>query len=158
MLIPFLTGLLLIVSYALWRGGAPERADALVFVLMAVFQFSGRLFFDRVFSTVDLLGFATDLLALAGFTLIALQANRIWPLFIAAMQLLSCVSHFGREVSDKVEPLVYAVLMAGPTAVGQVILLAGTLAHRRRIKRGIRMESWTPGTVLPAWMPGFLTR
>lgn len=158
MLIPFLTAFTLIIGYALWRGGAPERAGALVFILMALFQYSGRLFFDRVFSTVDVFGVVTDLLAFSGFTLIALQANRIWPLFIAAMQLLSCASHFGREVSSKVEPLVYSVLIAGPTTVALVILLIGTMAHQLRIKRGAPLPSWVKGARFPAWTPDFLTR
>ena len=158
MLVTFIFALTIVVGYALWRGGAPERSGALVFILMAVLQYTGRLFFDRVFQAVDPLNLAVDLFAFASFTLIALHANRIWPLFIAAMQLLSCASHFGRGVSHKVEQLVYAVLMAGPTVAALIILLIGTLVHRARVKRGVQTASWTKGTTWPAWIPEFLTR
>ncbi len=107
-------------------------------------------------NTVDLLILSADLFALAGFTLLALWANRIWPLFIAALQLLSCASHFGREISSKVEPRVYAVLMLGPTVAALVVLLIGTLAQRVRIKRGVHLPSWSKGTALPRWFPAFL--
>lgn len=158
MLFAFVSALTLVVAYAMWRGGAPERGGALVFIVMAVLQYTGRLFFDRVFETVDLLSFSVDLFAFASFTFIALQANRRWPLFLAAMQLLSCVSHFGREVSGKVEPLVYATLKARPTIAALVILLIGTLVHRARVKRGVQIASWTAGTTWPTWVPEFLTR
>lgn len=156
MLIPFLFGFAIVVSYAMWSGGAPERAGAVVFILMALVQYPGRLIFDRVFNDIDPLSFSVDLFAFAGFTIIALWANRTWPLFIAAMQLLSCASHFGRELSSKVEPLVYALLKAGPTIAALVILMIGTLTHRARIRRGVRLASWTDDTTLPAWLPAFL--
>lgn len=158
MLIPFLIGFTIVVSYALWRGSAPERAGALIFILMAVLQYGGRLVLSRVFDTVDLLYLAADLFAFISFTLLALSANRIWPLFVAAAELLSCASHFGREISSKVEPLVYAVLTAGPTIVALAILLIGTLAHHSRTRRGVRLASWTKDTTFPRWVPAFLRR
>lgn len=158
MLIPFLIGFTFVVSYALWRGSAPERAGALIFVLMAVLQYSGRLVFARVFDTLDPLSLAADLFAFIGFTWLALSANRIWPIFVAAMQLLSCASHFGREISCKVEPLVYAVLTAGPTIAALAILVIGALANQSRTRRGVRLASWTKGTAFPDWVPAFLRR
>ena len=156
--IAFLLALTLVVTFAMWQGGAPERWAALVFIMMIVLQAIGRLFFAQVFDRVDLLSFAVDLFAFTSYTWLALFANRTWPLFIAAMQLLSCVAHFGREVSSTVEPVVYAVLTSGPTLAALAILLIGTLVHRARLNRGVQLTSWAHGTTLPAWIPQFLTR
>lgn len=157
MLIVYLFALTSVVGLALWKGGAPERCGALVFVLMALLQYTGRLFFERVFDAVDPLAVAVDVFALVGFTLIALQANRTWPFFIAAMQLLSCASHFGRDISTKVEPLVYAILALVPTGTAIGILLIGVLAHMARVRRGATIPGWTAGTTFPAWFPRALT-
>lgn len=156
MLIAFLPFFTLVVSYAMLRGGGPERTCALVFVAMAALQYSGRLFFVRVFDSVDLLSLAVDVFALLAFTFIALEANRKWPLCVAAMQLLSCASHLGREISDKVEPLVYASLKAGPTLVALTLLLIGTVLYHRKAKRGENPVGWMPGHQVPAWVPAFL--
>jgi len=158
MLTAFLFALTFVVGLALWKGGAPERCGALVFVLMALLQYTGRLFFERVFDAVDPLAVTVDVVALSGFTLIALQANRTWPFFIAAMQLLSCASHFGRDISSKVEPLVYALLAYGPTTAAIAVLLIGVLAHLARVRRGFIIPGWTTGTTFPAWVPRALTQ
>lgn len=156
MLLAYLSFLLLVVGFALWRGGAPERLCALVFVLMAVLQYPSQLLFGKVFSTVDVVSLGVDVVAFAAFTLVAMVANRSWPLCIAAMQLLSCASHFGREASDKVEPLVYAVLKAGPTAAAVLILFIGTLAHQYRRAVGRQIQPWVADFRPPFWLPKFL--
>ncbi len=135
------------------EGGAPERLCAGVISAMFAIQFVGLLATDNRYDQIDPISLSVDLLGLSGMTAIALFANRIWPLWTSAMQLLSCTSHLGREVSGKVEPLVYAVLKTGPTFVVLIILLLGTLLHWRRQRKFAQDPSWIASFRPPEWMP-----
>lgn len=151
------TALLLItLALAFWQGGSPERLCAGVVLLMALLQFLGNALFGRIFDQVDLVSLIVDLTGFVGMTAIALFANRIWPLWTSAMQLLSCTSHLGREVSGKVEPLVYSILKTGPTFLVLLILLMGTFHHWWRLKEGVKDSAWVDGFQPPAWIPRFL--
>lgn len=153
MFLVFTITLIFSVFFALTKGGAPERLCAIVFVLMAALQYSGSFAFGRVFEAVDLVSLAVDLLGALAFTAVALVADRLWPLLISAMQLISCVSHFGREIAPKVEPLVYSVLRSGPTLAALVILAVGTILHQRRVLKQGMDASWISSFQAPVWLP-----
>lgn len=153
MLTAFYVIFVISVALAIWQGGSPERLAALVILLMALLQFLGSSIFGRQFAVVDLVSLSVDVVGLVGMTAIAFFANRYWPLWTSAMQLLSCVSHLGREISGKVEPLVYAVLKTGPTFIVLIILLLGTLLHWRRQRKFAQDPSWIASFRPPEWMP-----
>src|SRR5687768_3341129 len=79
-----------LISY--WRGGPPEKLAAAIIV--------GWVFSDAVyhllfgpsrFDTVDPVHVVLDGAELAAIMWLALRANRVWPMWAAAAQLL-CVS------------------------------------------------------------------
>lgn len=138
-------------AFAIWKGGAPERLCAWVILLMAVAQYVGFALIGRVFKTLDVVSLSVDLIGLVGMTAIALHANRTWPLWTSAMQLLSCASHLGRDISDRVEPLVYSILKSAPTFLVFLILMIGTAMHQLRLRKLGQDTDWVGSVPLGDW-------
>lgn len=140
------------VGFAFWKGGPPERLGAAVLVAMAVIQPIAHLVTPLRFHKVDTAGLTVDLMAFAGMAVIALYADRKWPLWTAALQLLACAAHLVRILSIKVEPLVYGTMKAAPTFAVLFVLVIGTEMHRRRLRRHGADPSWVTSYPPPSWM------
>jgi hypothetical protein len=138
----FATVLILSISFALVRGGGPERWGALVIVSMTVIQV-GSTFVERPrFYSVDLTSVVVDAYGVIGFGVIALYARRAWPIWATSLQILSLSSHFARQVDKDVSPMVYGLMKSGPTFLVLLGLLVGTLAHARRLRAQGRDPGW----------------
>jgi hypothetical protein len=130
----FATILILSISFAFARGGAPERWGALVVVTMTAIQVGSAFFHHQKFHSVDLGSVVVDAYGVIGFGAIALYAQRAWPIWATSLQILSLSSHFARQADEGVSPMVYAIMKSSPTFFVLVALLAGTVAHRRRLR------------------------
>lgn len=132
------------IVLAAWRWGAgPERilagilawfhvADA---VNHAVAPFAGGF-------TIDAGHFVIDAVAAVVAVGVALTANRIYPLWFAAFQLLALLAQVARDLASGVAKLAYEVLYIGPSYF-QILLLAGGIwLHHRRVRRFGRYRSW----------------
>ncbi len=74
---------------------------------------------------------------------LALVADRFWPMWLAALQLVAVASHGIRAYDPTLPPLGYW-LIAGKIAYPMLmVLLLGTLRHRQRKFRGFPEYSWT---------------
>ncbi|WP_168176216.1 hypothetical protein [Novosphingobium sp. PC22D] len=134
--------LVLSVILAVWKGDAPERCGAAVVMAMDCLQLGSILFIPRVYIAVDMVSVVVDGVGFLGFAAIAVHAMRIWPLWAAALQLISLSAHFARHFEIDVEPMVYAVMKSAPTFLVIVVLLIGTLVNwLRRARRG-SVPSW----------------
>lgn len=140
----------LAICFAALRWGAiPERCVALVWIV--VFQLSDRLYhfiFDVGLRLHQLdVGHATiDLTAAIILVWLALQANRMYTLWIAAFQLVSLASHLARAVSDSIAPLAYAMLNIGPSYFQLCLLLGGLIYHLRRKRVWGEYRDWRLST------------
>ena len=130
------------VGLALWKGGAPERLGALVFVLMAVVQALVMVFIPSQFTRVDLDSLVTDLIGFLGFGYLALEARRFWPIWAASLQILSLSAHFARWADIGIYPIVYAVMRGAPTFGVAVAIFIGTILHWHRLRRHGWDRSW----------------
>lgn len=131
----FFYGTLAFVSLlALWKGGAAERIGVALLAIMLLGGLAGQLAGPR-FATLDLIALADDLVGFLGFAWIAYYAKRYWPIWAAALQLLSLAGHFARVVETESTPLVYALMKSGPTYLIFIALLIGTIGHWRRKTR-----------------------
>lgn len=143
----------ILLALAMWRWGAgPERGMAIMFTgVMVAPSALFRLFADRsmLFGDFAVLYIAVDVLALAGFMAIALNANRNYPLWVAGFQLVAVGSHIVQGVVDAASPIAYVILAVGPSYCQLVILLAGLVRHRRRLKRYGPYRDWRDGHSLP---------
>lgn len=134
--------LILSVGLALWKGGAPERAGALVFIAMAVIQALVMTYMPSRFVRVDPDSLVTDVIGFLGFGYLALEARRFWPIWATSLQILSLSAHFARGADIGIPPMVYAVMRGGPTFGAAIAILVGTLLHWHRLRRRGSDASW----------------
>ena len=91
-----------------WRG-APTRSAAAICLIATL---ATRLVLSPLtsrHSSVEAGVFLVDLLALAGFTAIALRTDRFWPLWVAGLQLTTILAHLCKAAQFELIPQVYAV-------------------------------------------------
>lgn len=120
------------VAYAWWRGGQPERVTAAMVMIAAIATGLIPTVPGITFAKVVWPLFAIDMLLLAGLTVVALLADRFWPLYFCAIHLVAVALHGVRAYDPTVLPTLYARLggeLAYPTLV---ILIAGTWRHALR--------------------------
>ena len=86
--------------------------------------------------------FGLDLAGLLAILAIALQANRIYPLWLTALQLISVLIHLLREVDPNVQPAAYVMLYVLPYYVMILTVTGGTMAHWLRERQSGPYRSW----------------
>lgn len=135
---------LLLMAAALRWGAMPERlcASALFFMV-----FGDRLYHlivhrKTIYWAVDLGHLFIDLVGAAILVGVALQANRVYPIWASAFQLVSLVSHFTREVSANIRVPVYALMNYVPSYAVLLIVTAGLWNHMRRERRYGPYPAW----------------
>jgi hypothetical protein len=142
------------LALAAWRwGGGPERALAAVLVGMAAVDagINHQLFSDPLH--LEFGHFAIDLAAALIAIAVALFANRMYPLWFAALQILSVMAHLAQGLAHGIAKLAYVVMYTGPSYF-QIFLLAGGIwAHRRRVLRFGSYRSWRSFSLLSPETP-----
>ncbi len=134
--------LFLVCGYAFWGGGAPERATGLIFLVAAAASYTVPY---SHFHVVEGPLFAVDLLTLAALTVIALTANRYWPLYIAAIQLLTVGIHAVKAYEPELVYWLYnwaSAVLAYPTLI---LLVIGVARHRERVALLGGDRPWSSG-------------
>lgn len=135
------------VALAVWamrRGGGPERICSAIFVAM----FAADRFYDLLvrpafeLETVDTWLFALDIAVLAAIVPVALRANRLYPMVLAACQLIAVNSHLARDSFEQVTPVAYAVMVIAPSYLQLMILAGGIWAHTKRVERYGPYRDW----------------
>lgn len=134
------------LALAIWRWGAgPERWLIAVFLATMVvpvyfFQWLGLGFV--ALGPYAWLYVVVDLVAAIAFVAIAVNANRNYPMWIAAFQLVAMGAHGARGLVDAVSPFAYLVLASGPSYCQLALIFLGFLRHLRRERRFGRYREW----------------
>jgi hypothetical protein len=140
-IILFYALLVLSVSAALWKGGAPERTGAAIVIGTLALEWVGRAFVPPDFNSIYPVAVIIDAVATASFGALSLYARRAWPIWATALQLLSLTSHFAQGIEPS-HPGIYLTMKSGPTLMVLLVLLFGTGFHRRRLRRYGRDLAW----------------
>lgn len=129
---------------ALRWGAPPERICVATLVIVTFGDPLYHLLMHQspIYRTVDIGHLVMDLGVAAIFVAVALRANRVYPLWLAAFQLVSVLSHFAREVTDSFPKLAYGLMSYGPFYVILLIMAGGIAFHARRAKYLGRYRSW----------------
>lgn len=140
-----LVALLVIAVLAIWKGAGPERAVAGVMVGILVSDRVYHLIFGNFsnLAAIDYGHAVIDLVAMAALVVIALRANRMYTLWIAALQLIAFNAHLARELAQGMSPISYLILYVGPSYFQLLVQAIGLWAHRRRLARFGPYRSWT---------------
>ena len=129
-------------GYAVLRGGEPERAGAACLAWLTAGTFIFRPFVKMNLVSLDLGTFAVDAIALVALLVLALQANRSWPLWACSAQLIAVLAHIIRSVEVEIAPGAYATMIKAPSYIQCITLIIGTMAYRRALRRIGSVASW----------------
>lgn len=129
---------------AFWKGAGPERAVAGVMIGILVSDRTYHLMFGNFTNLVSIdYGHALiDLVAMIALVGIAMRANRMYTLWIAALQLIAFNAHLARELAQGMSPIAYLILYIGPSYFQLLAQGLGLSAHRRRLARYGPYRSW----------------
>ncbi len=129
---------------ALRWGAGPERALTGLLVGMSISDAANHALFEvgARFMTVDTGHVIIDLAALAVSLAVAISANRMYPLWFAAFQLIAVFAHIARELAHDTAALAYQILFIGPSYCQIIILALGIWLHRRRVRQYGPYRSW----------------
>ena len=143
---------LLAFAASLLRGGRPEL---LISSMMLAVQVLDRVY-HSIFSggskylqyadglKVDYGHLVLDLAALLAFVLIAVRANRIYPLWIGGWQIVVVVAHFTRAIMPSLHPVAYTTMEQAPYFFQICVLLAALLLQAIRARSGNSIHCWRP--------------
>lgn len=137
--------LLALLLLAWRRGAAPERILVGTLLSMLLFDRAYHIVTGHqplLYARVDLGHFLIDAASLVIFVAVAICANRVYPLWIGASQIIAFSSHFYRLLVPRVEGPAYLVMTIMPSYVIMMALTVGLICHsRRRTKLG-NYPSW----------------
>ena len=130
-------------SYALWRGGPPERFAAKIVILWILTDVGYHVLFGPSgFTVVDPAHLVIDGAELVAITWVALQANRIWPVWAAAAQLMTFSGHLVVMISGTGWNYAYWAMTQLPPYIQLFALVCGVVFHARRFRRIGHYRSW----------------
>lgn len=129
------------ISYR--RGGPPERLAAMLIAGWVLADALYHLLFGPSgFDRVDPWHVVLDGAMLAAIVWLALRANRVWPLFAAAAQLMCFSSHIAVMITPEGARRAYWAMSQLPQYIQLTALLAGAAAHARRERIIGPYRSW----------------
>lgn len=135
--------LVLCTLYALLKGGAPERIGAGIIALGSILSLAAVSGPAGRFGSVEVGVFLVDVAALVAFLALAFRAERYWPLWVAALQVIGTTGHAIKLVDPAVIPRAYAFILALWTYGMLSMVVLGTWRHQRRLARNGADPSWS---------------
>lgn len=139
----FLTLLAACTLYALWAGGAPERTGAIVYALSVAATFLIVPARDHPpWINLEVGAFVIDAATFLAFVLIALRADRYWPLWVTAFLGIGVLGHLAKLMVPDTFWRAYAVVLTIWSYPILVLIAVGAFRHRQRLARGGADRSW----------------
>lgn len=141
--IAYFTLVFLCGVYATLRGGAPERIGIAILAVGSVLTVVAVSAPASRFGSLEVGIFAVDVAALLGFLVLALRAERIWPLWVTGLQVIGTTGHAIRLVDPHLIRWGYAFVLAFWSYPMLLLMAFGTWNHHRRVMRFGADRSWS---------------
>ena len=141
--IVFYAALIATCGYALWRGGAPERIGAGIFIVATILTAIAASSSQPGFRSMEAGILLVDSGMFLAFLVVALRARRYWPIWMTGLQAVQVAGHAARLADPQMIPWAYAVAQGFWSYPMMAILVLGTFRHRQRMKRDGADPSWT---------------
>jgi hypothetical protein len=139
----FIILVMLLAVQAAWRGGAPERlasAAMLVATVATMLANTGR---ALPFREIEWRLLWIDAALLAALVVIAMFADRFWPMWVAALQALAVSAHAARGVDPHILPFAYWLVL-GKLSYPMILMLCIAIErHQWRKRRGFPELAWS---------------
>lgn len=139
----FLVLLVACCLFAFTRGGAPERIGMAVYAAGSVLTFVAVSAPPIRFHGVEVGVFVIDVCVLVSLIVVALRANRFWPIWVSALQGLGVLGSLAMMLHPRVIPWAYAVVLSIWSYPILALIAIGTRNHQRRLKAFGADPSWT---------------
>lgn len=139
----FATLLLISSCYAIWRGGAPERAVGASMLAAYVATLFSHSEFAVRFTQVEVGVLLIDILLMTVLTVVTLRADRGWPILLAGLHLTTVGAHAVRMIEPSMIEVTYAVMLSMWSYPMVVALALGTWRHRRRLLASGYDRDWS---------------
>ncbi len=131
--------------FALRKGDEPEKLVAMIMVAEVPLDLGNHAAYGYpTWFAVNPGHFVIDLWVLITMAWVALRANRGWPLWACAMQLIVVVAHLGKLFEIDEARRSYWLMSQVPGLAQVVTLILGTHAHVLRQRRIGRYAPWRP--------------
>jgi hypothetical protein len=130
------------VYLALAKGSGPERRMAYWLFASLPVQYGLRHLIPAYYGGLDYVGFVIDLSTLIYAWRLSFTANRIWPLWVAASQLIAVSGHLFRTTSFQLNTVVYVIITRFPAWVVCFALILGTIIHLHYYKKYGSYPAW----------------
>ena len=142
-LLAYVVLLVSVCSYAFARGGQPERLTAAIFIVATAASVAASARELSPPGTLQVPILVIDIAVAIAIAPIMAFANRLWPMVIMAMQILSVLAHFIKLLDPTVNTVLYWIVNA-VWAIPQVMILGvGVHRHVRRERRSGVEQSWS---------------
>jgi hypothetical protein len=138
----FFTLLFICCLYAFVAGGAPERVGAAIYGLGCLASHLAYSAPPIKFQSVETGVLIVDVLAFAAFILLALRANRFWPIWVSALIGIGLLAHPARWAGPETVPWAYQIMLSIWSYPSLALIAIGTFNHRRRLARFGADPSW----------------
>jgi nicotinamide riboside transporter PnuC len=122
-------------AYAFVRGRHDERLAAAICVVATIVTWLFTSPLQHRYSEVEFGVFAADLLALIGFTALALKSDRFWPLWVAGLQLTTTLAHVLKAINLGLMPQAYAAAARFWVYPIFLIIVIGTWRSHQRARQ-----------------------
>jgi len=131
----FVVPLVLVTLYALWAGGWPERVGAAVYALSVAATHLALLMHSQMWLNLEAGVFIVDAVTFFIFILIALRADRFWPLWVSAFLGLGVLGHLAKLMMPDTFWRAYAFALTIWSYPILALIALGTFLHWKRRKR-----------------------
>lgn len=132
-----------IAIFAFRKGGEPERLVAAVLLAAAGLDvFNHILFGEPAFFLVNPGHLVIDAWSMIALMWVALRANRAWPMWVSAAQIIVVLGHVSKIIELSLVRFGYYAMTQVPLNVQAAALLIGTIAHMRRQERIGNYNAW----------------
>jgi hypothetical protein len=135
--------LLLCWGYALLRGGAPERIGATIVLVGSLLTLAAVSSLAVSYASVETGVLLVDAATLVAFLILALRAERFWPIWLTALQLIGTTGHVIKLVEPDIIPRAYAFAAIFWSYLMLPLLALGTWRHQQRLARNGVDKSWS---------------
>lgn len=130
--------------FAIRRGGAPERVVGWMLLVAEFLNLVGGVPAGG-FRIVAQSQFFADVALFGGLLIVALRANRFWPIWLAALQLIAIGVHGVRAIDGFLVPYAYYKSLEKIAYPMCLALAVGTYHYLRRGRiEGQAPAAWAP--------------